>query len=167
MSETSVHRRLAAILAADVAGYSRMVSLDETSTLAAFRSHMKECIEPAIAAHNGRLFKTMGDGFLVEFASVVEAVECAVEFQNAMAERNKAEPDDAKILFRVGINLGDVVIEDDDVFGEGVNVAARIEGLAEPGEIWMSRSARSNSAQSEKRSSGSFSSMRWISWQPV
>ena len=142
MARKYTERRLAAILAADVVGYSRLVSADEDGTLDAFRRHLKEFIEPLIAEHRGRLFKTMGDGLLVEFASVVEAVECAVALQNGMPARNNDVPPDRRLEFRIGINLGDVVAEADDVFGDGVNVAARLEGLAEPGGIVISRAAR-------------------------
>lgn len=142
MAEDSAQRRLAAILAADVAGYSRLMSVDEASTLNAFKSHLREFIEPKIAEHHGRVFKMMGDGMLVEFASVIEAVKCAVQIQNGMAQRNIDEPEDAKIEFRMGINLGDVIVDNEDVFGDGVNVAARLEALADPGEICISRSAR-------------------------
>ena len=142
MAGATPQRRLAAILAADVVGYSRLVSADEDGTLKAFQSHLAELIEPKLSEFNGRLFKTMGDGLLAEFASVVEAVQCAVAIQQGMAERNAEANEDRKLEFRIGINLGDVVVEDDDVFGDGVNVAARLEGLAEPGGICISRSAR-------------------------
>jgi len=142
MAEESVQRRLAAIFAADVAGYSRLVSADEDGTLSAFRSHFTEFIEPTFAEHNGRLFKTMGDGLFAEFSSVVEAVQCAVTIQHGMSQRNSDALEDRRIEFRIGINLGDVVVQDEDVFGDGVNVAARLEGLAEPGGICISRSAR-------------------------
>jgi TolB-like protein/Flp pilus assembly protein TadD len=132
VTEERVQRRLAAILAADVVGYSRLVGEDEAGTRAQFNSHFHEMIKPTIAARQGRIFKTMGDGFLVEFASVVDAVQCAVEVQDAMAERNVDHPMDRRMDFRIGINLGDVIIEEDDIHGEGVNVAARLEGLADP-----------------------------------
>ena len=155
MAEVNTQRRLAAILAADVAGYSRLVSVDENGTLAAFRSHLKEFIEPAFAEFNGRLFKTMGDGLLAEFASVVEAVECAVAFQEGMAQRNADVHQDQKIIFRIGINLGDVVVQDDDVFGDGVNVAARLEGLAEPGRhMHFALRPRPSPRQTQLRSRG-------------
>src|SRR5262245_35559521 len=115
-------RRLAAILAADVVGYSRLMAADEAGTLAALKAHRKEFIEPKIAEHHGRIVKLMGDGALVEFASVVEAVQCAVEVQNGMAERNAGVPDDRRIAFRIGVNLGDIIIEEDDIHGDGVNV---------------------------------------------
>ena len=115
-------RRLAAILAADVVGYSRLISEDEDGTLSAFRSHLTEFIEPKVAEFNGRLFKTMGDGLLAEFASVVEAVHCAVAIQQGMAQRNADTPEGRRLQFRIGVNLGDVVVQDGDVFGDGVNV---------------------------------------------
>ncbi|OWK21722.1 hypothetical protein AJ88_19035 [Mesorhizobium amorphae CCBAU 01583] len=131
-------RKLAAILAADVSGYSRMMEVDEAGTLARMRAHIGEVVRPRIAAHRGNIVKTTGDGLLVEFASVVEAVESAVEIQRSMAERNSGEPENTQILYRVGINLGDVMFEDGDVFGDGVNVASRLEGLAKPGGVCVS-----------------------------
>ncbi len=133
-----VHRRLAAILAADVAGYSLLMGEDEEGTLAALTAHLTELIEPCIAEHRGRVVKTTGDGLLAEFASVVDAVRCAVAFQEGMAERNADTPEDHRMEFRVGVNLGDVIVQDDDVYGDGVNVAARLEGLAEPGGVVVS-----------------------------
>lgn len=141
MAVEPVRRRLAAILAADVLGYSRLVREDEEGTLSAVKSDIAETFDPSIVAHNGRIFKTMGDGLLVEFASVVDAVRCAVKVQRAMEDRNADRAEDRKIEFRIGINLGDVVAEGDDLHGDGVNVAARLEGLAEPGGIWISGSA--------------------------
>ncbi len=138
MAEQRVQRRLAAILAADVAGYSRLMSEDEEGTLAALTAHLTELIEPCIAEHRGRVVKTTGDGLLAEFASVVDAVRCAVAFQDGMAERNADTAEDRCIAFRIGVNLGDVIVQDDDVFGDGVNVAARLEGLAEPGGVCVS-----------------------------
>ncbi len=137
-----VRRRLAAILAADVVGYSRLMGMDEAGTRARFNAHLSELMEPTIAKRQGRIVKIVGDGLLVEFASVVEAVECAVEIQRGIAGRNANEPDDSQIKFRIGVNLGDVIIEGDDIHGDGVNVAARLEALAEPGEICISRAAR-------------------------
>jgi len=133
--ENSVQRRLAAILAADVVGYSRLMGVDEDGTLTVVRNLRAEVIETRIAEHQGRLFKSMGDGFLVEFPSVVKAVACAVALQKDMAARNAELPEDRAIQLRIGVNLGDVIAEDGDVFGEGVNVAARIEGLAPAGGI--------------------------------
>ena len=141
MAEECVQRKIAAILAADVAGYSRLIREDEEGTLAAVKSDISEAFGSNVAAHNGRIFKTMGDGLLAEFASVVDAVRCAVEVQRVMANRNAARPDDRKIEFRIGINLGDVVVEGDDLHGDGVNVSARLEGLADPGGIFISGTA--------------------------
>src|SRR5215813_2405617 len=134
--------RLAAILAADVAGYSRLIGRDEAGTLSRLRSIRAEVIDPTIAANNGRLVKTTGDGFLVEYGSVVDALRSASEIQARMAERNAPAPLDNRIEFRMGLNVGDVVVEDGDIFGDGVNVAARLEGLAEPGGIWASARVR-------------------------
>jgi adenylate cyclase len=131
-------RRLAAILAADVTGYSRLIGADEGGTLRALKTVRVELIDPTIAAHNGRLVKTTGDGLLVEFGSVVEALRCATVVQAGMAERNATVPEDKRIEFRIGINMGDIVVEDGDIFGDGVNVAARLEGLAQPGGICVS-----------------------------
>ena len=138
MAEERVQRRLAAILAADVAGYSRLVREDEEGTIAAVRRHLGEIIEPEIAACRGRVFKTMGDGLLAEFASVVDAVRTAVATQDAVAERNTDLPEDERIAFRIGVNLGDVVIDGENIHGDGVYIAARLEGLAEPGGICAS-----------------------------
>jgi class 3 adenylate cyclase/pimeloyl-ACP methyl ester carboxylesterase len=136
-----VERRLAAILAADVAGYSRMMSEDEAGTLAALQGHRSSLIDPVIARHRGRIVKLMGDGILAEFASVVEAVECAAEIQRGMAERNAGRPADRQMMFRIGLHLGDVLVDGDDLYGEGVNVASRLEGIAEKGGIAISRQA--------------------------
>jgi len=135
-----IDRRLAAILAADIAGYSRLMGADELGTARALRAH-REAIDPIMASHGGRIFKTMGDGLLVEFPSVVAAVECALAVQNLMAGRNVDVPEDRRMLFRIGINLGDVLIEGDDILGDGVNIAARLEGIAEPGSIYISDAA--------------------------
>jgi adenylate cyclase len=131
-------RRLAAILAADVAGYSRLIGANEEGTLARLKAHRRELIDPKIAEHRGRLVKTTGDGLLVEFASVVDALRCATEVQAAIAERDGAASPDSRIELRVGIHMGDIVVEDGDIFGDGVNIAARLEGLAEPGGICVS-----------------------------
>ena len=139
-------RRLAAILAADVAGYSRLMEADEDGTLAQLRAIRTELFDPTIAAHNGRLVKTTGDGLLVEFSSVVDALRCATELQAGMAERNASIPTDKRIEFRIGINVGDVVVEDGDIFGDGVNVAARLEGLADPGGICVSARVQEDAA---------------------
>ena len=133
-----MERRLAAIVAADVVGYSRLMEQNETDTFERLRRHRKELFEPEIAKHHGRIFKLMGDGLLAEFASVVDAVECAVTLQRGMAERNSEAPDDRRINLRIGINLGDVIVEGDDCHGEGVNIAARLEEMAEPGGIYVS-----------------------------
>ena len=140
-----VVRRLAAILAADVAGYSRLIEADEEGTLGRLKALRTEVIDPKIAGHKGRIVKTTGDGLLVEFASVVDALRCAAEIQAALAESNAALPPDRRIEFRVGVNVGDVV-EDDDIFGDGVNVAARLEGLAEPGGICVSARVQEDTA---------------------
>jgi adenylate cyclase len=136
-----VERRLAAILAADVAGYSRLMGADEVGTLQALKVHRKELVDPAIAAHRGRIVKTTGDGLLVEFASVIDAVGCAIAIQRAMVRRNEAVAADRRIVFRIGINVGDIIIDREDIFGDGVNVAARLETLCEPGGLCISRSA--------------------------
>ncbi len=141
MAEERVERRLAAILAADMVGYSRLMEADETGTLAALKAHRAELIDPEIAAHKGRIVKTTGDGLLAEFASVVDAVASAAAIQRAMAERNKGAHRDSRIEFRIGVNLGDIIIDDDDIYGDGVNIAARLEGLAEPGGICVSGAA--------------------------
>jgi adenylate cyclase len=141
MSEGRVERRLAAILAVDVAGYSRLMGEDEEGTLAALHAVRRELGDPKIAEHRGRIVKTTGDGLLVEFASVVDAVRCAVEVQREMIARNAAAPAQRRIEFRMGINVGDIIIEDGDIFGDGVNIAARLEALAEPGGICLSAAA--------------------------
>jgi adenylate cyclase len=130
---------LAAILAADVVGYSRLVGADEARTIARLKALRKELIEPLIAEYRGRTVKLVGDGALVEFASAVDAVECAVAIQKRVAEREAGEPDDRRLQFRIGINVGDIIVEDGDILGDGVNVAARLEGLAEPGGICVAR----------------------------
>ena len=138
MAEALVERRLAAVLAADVACYSRLMGVDEEGTLAALKACRHELIDPKIAEHRGRTVKTTGDGALVEFGSAVDAVRCAMEIQRAMAERNAVIPEDRRVEFRIGINVGDIIIDDRDIFGDGVNVAARLEGLAEPGGTCVS-----------------------------
>lgn len=134
-----MERRLAAIMVADIVGYSRLIRTDEDGTLAALRALHADLISPKIAEHHGRIVKLMGDGLLAEFASVVEAVRAAAELQQAMAERNAGVPEEQRIEFRVGINLGDVAIDGEDIHGDGVNIAARLEALAEPGGIYVSR----------------------------
>jgi class 3 adenylate cyclase len=141
MTPPRIERRLAAIMAADVAGYSRLMGIDEVGTLNALKDHRRERIDPTIARHNGRVFKTTGDGLLVEFASVVDAVGCAVAIQRAMLAFNEGVHTGRQIILRIGINIGDIIIDGDDVFGEGVNVAARLEVLCEPGGVCISRSA--------------------------
>src|SRR6266404_1643274 len=130
MAEERIQRRLAAILAADVVGYSRLIGADETGTLAALRDVWTKHLNPAVATHRGRIVKMMGDGALIEFASAVDAVECAVAFQEAMGGHNRARSGREPIEFRIGVNLGDIVVDGDDIFGDGVNVAARLEGQA-------------------------------------
>ena len=142
MARQDVTRRLAAILAADVVGYSRLMEADEVGTLARLKSHREALIDRTISAHKGRIVKEMGDGLLVEFPSVVEAVRCAVEIQGEMAARNAEVAQDRRIVFRIGINVGDVIVVGDDIHGDGVNVAARLEALTPPGGICISRSAR-------------------------
>src|SRR5215475_8103046 len=137
-----VQRRLAAILAADVAGYSRLMGSDEEGTLERLKTHRRELIDPKIREHRGRIVKTTGDGMLAEFPSVVDAMRCAVEIQRGMVDRNVEVPEDKRITFRIGINLGDVIIDGDDIYGDGVNIAARLEALAEPGGICISRVVR-------------------------
>lgn len=138
MAEGPVERRLAAVLAADVAGYSRLMGADEVGTLRALQAHRGELVDPTIAEHHGRIVKTTGDGMLVEFSSVVDAVACAAAVQRGMAQRNAGGPPDRRIEFRIGINLGDIIVDGGDIFGDGVNVAARLETLAEPGGICVS-----------------------------
>lgn len=138
----TMERRLTAILAADVVGYSRLMGLDEAGTVAALKTVRAELIDPKIAEHKGRVFKTTGDGVLAEFPSVVNAVACAIEIQSSMATNNAERPEDRHIMFRIGVNLGDVIAEGDDIFGDGVNVAARLEGTAPPGGIAVSSVVR-------------------------
>src|SRR6516225_8619222 len=135
-----IERRLAAVLAADVAGYSRLMGLDEVGTARTLREH-RVVADALVAKHGGRIVKTMGDGVLLEFPSVVDAVECAVAVQAVMAERNEGVPADRRMLFRIGINLGDILIEGDDIIGDGVNIAARIENECEPGGVYLSDDA--------------------------
>jgi adenylate cyclase len=135
-------RRLAAILAADVAGYSRLMGSEEEGTLNRLKAHRRQLVDPKITEHHGRIVKTTGDGMLVEFASVVDAVHCAVEIQRAMVDRNAETTDDKRITFRIGVNLGDVIADGGDIYGDGVNIAARLEALAEPGGICISRTVR-------------------------
>src|SRR6266568_3835742 len=141
LSLERVERRLTAILAADVAGYSRLMGGDEEGTLVQLKAHRSALVDPKITEHRGRIVKTTGDGVLVEFSSVVDAVRCAVDVQRGMAERNAGVPQEKRIEFRIGINLGDIIIDGGDIFGDGVNVAARLEGIAEPGNICISDDA--------------------------
>src|SRR4051812_38620149 len=146
LTEERVERRLAAILAADVAGYSRLMGEDEDGTLSRLKALRRELIDPTIAEHKGRIVKTTGDGLLIEFPSVVSAVRCAVEVQRSIAERNASVATERRIEFRIGIHQGDVIAEDGDIFGDGVNIAARLEALAEPGGIYISDRVQSDAA---------------------
>ena len=136
-----MERRLAAIVATDVVGYSRLMAADEAGTHARLKALRKDFLEPKTAEYHGRIVKLMGDGSLIEFASVVDAVECAAALQNGVAERQGELPEDQRIAFRIGINIGDIIIEDGDIYGDGVNVAARLEGLAEPGGVCVALNA--------------------------
>ena len=142
MTGERVERRLAAVLAADVAGYSRLMGIDEEGTLARLKAVRKTLVDPTIAAHRGRIVKTTGDGMLVEFASAVDAARSAVEVQRGMAEQNADVPPDNRIEFRIGIHVGDIIIDENDIFGDGVNIAARLEGIAEPGGVCISDDAQ-------------------------
>jgi len=139
MIEERVDRRLAAIMAADIAAYSRLMGTDEEGTLRQLKGHRKELVDPKITGHRGRIVKTTGDGVLVEFVSVVDAVRCAVDIQRGMLDRNSKVPTEKRIQFRIGINVGDIIIDGDDIYGDGVNVASRLEALADPGGIMVSR----------------------------
>src|SRR5215203_1916687 len=141
MATVWVERRLVAILAADVVGYSHLVEKDEAATLAALKSLRSEVIEPLLAEHHGRIVKLMGDGAIAEFGSVVDAVACAVAVQKGVADRQDGVPSERRIIFRIGINLGDVVVEGDDLLGDGVNVAARLEQICDPGGVLVSGTA--------------------------
>src|SRR5262245_10077791 len=136
--ETSLKRRLAAILAADIAGYSRLMGEDEPATVHALKGH-QAAILPMIARYDGRIIDTAGDGILAEFPSVIGAAECAIEIQALMAARNEAIPKDRRMLYRIGINLGDIIHDESQIYGDGINIAARLEGIAEPGGICISR----------------------------
>src|SRR5262245_40973514 len=137
----AVVRRLAAILAADVVGFSRMMGADEAGTLGRLKRLRAEIVDPSIAEHRGRIFKTTGDGVLVEFPSVVDAVQCAAKVQSALGTRSAEGPSDQRIVLRIGVNLGDVIVEGDDLYGDGVNVAARLEGICDAGCVFISSSA--------------------------
>src|SRR4029077_11222000 len=141
MTSERVERRLAAVLAADVAGYSRLMGLDEEGTLARLKAVRKALVDPTIAVHRGRIVKTTGDGMLVEFASAVDAVRCAIEVQHGMAGHNADGLPHTRIELRIGIHVGDIIFDDNDIFGDGVNIAARLEGIAEPGGVCMSDDA--------------------------
>ena len=141
MERKPAQRRLAAILAADVVGYSRLMSVDEMGTLTSLKAHRRDLIDPAIAGHHGRIVKTTGDGALVEFRSVVDAVQCAVAIQRGMLSRNAGIIEDKRIVFRIGVNVGDIIIDSGDIFGDGVNIAARLQTLCEPGGLCISRTA--------------------------
>ena len=141
MAEARVERRLAAILASDVAGYSRLMGADEEGTLTRLNAHRREFLEPKIAEYHGRIVKRTGDGILIEFASAVDAARCAVELQRGMSERNEPVPPDRRIVLRIGIHVGDIILEEGDIFGDGVNIAARLEGIADPGGICISDDA--------------------------
>src|SRR5437660_396957 len=138
MVDQRVDRRLTAIFAGDVAGYSRLMGADEEGTLSRLNAHRREFLEPKIAEHRGRIVKRTGDGILIEFGSAVDAARCAIEIQRGMVERNAPVPQDSRIELRIGIHVGDVIIEDGDIFGDGVNIAARLEGIAEPGAVCIS-----------------------------
>src|ERR1700733_8456375 len=142
MTGARVERRLAAILAADVVGYSRLMGRDEEGTLARLKDCRRALVDPKIAAHRGRIVKTTGDGVLVEFASAVDATRCAIEIQRGMAAQNADVPQDTRIELRIGIHVGDIIIDDNDIFGDGVNIAARLEGIAEPGGVCISDDAQ-------------------------
>ena len=144
MDEPTVHRRLTAILAADVATYSRLMGMDEAGTHAAWKAHRTDLIDTKITESEGRVVKLAGDGFLAEFPSVVNAVACAATIQRGMRERNAGVPQDRRIELRIGINVGDVIVEAGDIYGDGVNVAARLEGIARPGGIVVSGGVRDN-----------------------
>ena len=141
METSATERRLAAIIAMDVVAYSRLMGVDEVGTLTALKAHRAELIDPATAMHHGRLVKTTGDGLLLEFASVISAIECAIAIQRGMLSRNTDVPEDKRLIFRIGINIGDIIIDGNDIYGDGVNVAARLEALCEPGGISISRAA--------------------------
>jgi class 3 adenylate cyclase len=155
MSEQTPQRRLAAILAADVVGYSRMMQADEAGTLAALKSRRTEILQPLVSKHHGRIIKVMGDGVLIDFASAVEAVNCAVALQGSMAVANEGDKESQRIVLRIGINLGDVIVEGSDLYGDGINVAARLEGIAEAGSIFVSGKVRSERASARLCAPGS------------
>jgi len=166
-------RRLVAILAADVVGYSRLMGADEEGTHERLKAHFRELVDPKIAEHRGRIVKNTGDGMLAEFSSVVDAVRCAVEVQRGMIDREPDVPEERRIRFRIGVNLGDVIVESGDIYGDGVNIAARLEGLAAPGGICISGTVRDHigdpltplriwASRMSRTSRGRFGSMRGI-----
>jgi class 3 adenylate cyclase len=142
MATTTATRRLAAIFAADVVGYSRLMGADEEGTHERVKANLRELLDPKIREHRGRVVKTTGDGVLAEFASVVDAVRCAAEFQRAMADRDLDLAEERRLRFRIGVNLGDVIADGDDIYGDGVNIAVRLEGLAAPGGVYTSGTVR-------------------------
>ena len=152
MTEQRINRRLAAILAADVVGYSRLMGADEAGTLAALKRHREAIFDPAVATHNGRIVKLIGDGVIAEFGSVVDAVSCALSVQRSSATTPDQSASQPTIVLRIGINLGDVIIEGDDIYGDGVNIAARLEPLAEPGGILRLIDRQRKRRQSDRRS---------------
>ena len=155
MIKDHVDRRLAAIFAGDIAGYSRLMGADEEGTLRQLKAHRKELVDPKITEHRGRIVKTTGDGMLVEFVSVVDAVRCAVDIQRGMAERNADVPADKRIEFRIGINVGDIISDGNDIYGDGVNVAARLEGARRPRRHHgVAQCLRSGARQAELRLRG-------------
>ena len=160
MPEDRVDRRLAAIWAGDIAGYSRLMGVDEEGTLRQLKAHRKELVDPKITEHRGRIVKTTGDGMLVEFVSVVDAVRCAVDIQRGMAERNAGVPADKRIEFRIGINVGDIIIDGDDIFGDGVNVAARWRRSPIPAASWFRASCTIRCAKAQLSVSRTWASSR-------
>src|SRR5689334_21318651 len=142
MATTTATRRLTAILAADVVGYSRLMDADEEGTYKRLKAHLRELVDPTIREHHGRIVKTTGDGVLAEFASVVDAVRCAGEIQRAMADRDLDLAEERRLRFRIGVNLDDVIADGDDIYGDGVNIAVRLEGLAAPGSVCVSGTVR-------------------------
>ena len=141
MAQERVKRRLAAILAADVVGYSRLMQEDETGTLRRLQAFRSELLDPIVISRSGRVFKVAGDGFLVEFNSAVDAVECAIEIQKSLQHHNSDHPNDRQIILRIGVNSGDVIVDGSDLYGDGVNIAARLESIAEPGGVLISGAA--------------------------
>ena len=158
MTTATATRRLAAILVADVVGYSRLMGADEEGTHERCQAHLSELVDPKIREHHGRIVKTTGDGVLAEFASVVDAVRCGAEIQRAMADRDLDLVEDRRLRFRIGVNLGDVIADGDDIYGDGVNIAARLEGLAAPGSICVSAPSATISATGSLTSSRTWAS---------